>query len=157
MEQIRFDDHAALAARVGEPFSPYGEPLTITQEMIDQFAKLTHDEQWIHVDVERARTESPFKTTIAHGFFVLSLLPKLRVRSDWQVTGFGNVTNYGADKLRFISPVPAGSTVHARTRLAKVEPKAKGTLITEEIEISIVGSERPSLSYTMLMLYQPKA
>ncbi len=155
MIQIRFDDLAALGQRVGEEFSPYGEQLLITQEMIDRFADLTGDRQWIHVDVERARRESPFKTTIAHGFFILSLLPRLRVRSDLQLIGYGNVTNYGSDKLRFVSPVPAGSTVHARCRLVAAEAKPKGTLCTEEIEISVVGQPRPALSYLMLMLYQP--
>ena len=155
MIQIRFDDLAALGQRVGEEFSPYGEQLLITQEMIDRFADLTNDRQWIHVDVERARRESPFKTTIAHGFFILSLLPRLRVRSDLQLIGYGNVTNYGSDKLRFVSPVPAGSTVHARCRLVAAEAKPKGTLCTEEIEISVVGQPRPALSYLMLMLYQP--
>ena len=155
MIQIRFDDHAALQQRVGEDFSPFGDQLTITQDMIDRFAELTQDRQWIHVDVERARRESPFKTTIAHGFFVLSLLPKLRVRRDFELVGFGNVTNYGSDKLRFISPVPAGSTVHARCRLIGAEAKPKGTLCTEEIEIAVVAAPRPALSYLMLMLYQP--
>ena len=155
MIQIRFDDLAALGQRVGEELSPYGEQLLITQEMIDRFADLTGDRQWIHVDVERARRESPFKTTIAHGFFILSLLPRLRVRSDLQLIGYGNVTNYGSDKLRFVSPVPAGSTVHARCRLVAAEAKPKGTLCTEEIEISVVGQPRPALSYLMLMLYQP--
>lgn len=155
MIQIRFDDLAALSQRVGEEFSPYGDKVTITQEMIDRFADLSHDRQWIHVDVERARRESPFRTTIAHGFFVLSLIPKLRVRSDLQIIGYGNVTNYGSDKLRFISPVPAGSTVHARCRLVAAEAKPKGTLCTEEIEISVVDAARPALSYLMLMMYQP--
>jgi acyl dehydratase len=155
MIQIRFDDLAALGQRVGEEFSPYGEQLLITQEMIDRFADLTGDRQWIHVDVERARRESPFKTTIAHGFFILSLVPRLRVRSDLQLIGYGNVTNYGSDKLRFVSPVPAGSTVHARCRLVAAEAKPKGTLCTEEIEISVVGQPSPALSYLMLMLYQP--
>lgn len=155
MIQIRFDDLAALSQRVGEEFSPYGNKVTITQEMIDRFADLTHDRQWIHIDVERARRESPFRTTIAHGFFVLSLVPKLRVRSDFQIVGYGNVTNYGADKLRFISPVPAGSTVHARCRLLAAEAKPKGTLCTEEIEIGVVDAPRPALTYVMLMMYQP--
>lgn len=155
MIQIRFDDLAALTQRIGEEFSPYGEQVTITQDMIDRFADLTGDRQWIHLDVERARRESPFKTTIAHGFFVLSLAPRLRVRRDVELVGYGNVTNYGSDKLRFISPVPAGSTVHARCRLVGAEAKPKGTLCTEEIEIGVVGQPRPALSYLMLMLYQP--
>lgn len=157
MQKVRFDDLATLKQRVGEEFSPFGDQVTITQEMVNQFADLTLDHQWIHIDTERARRESPFKTTIVHGFFVLSLLPKLRVRKDIEIVGYGNIVNYGSDKLRFVSPVPAGSTVHARSRLIAVEQKPKGVLITEEIEIAVVGAERPALSYLMLMLYQPAA
>ncbi|HPH28450.1 MAG TPA: MaoC family dehydratase [Pseudomonadota bacterium] len=157
MQKVRFDDLATLKQRVGEEFSPFGDQVTITQEMVNQFADLTLDHQWIHIDTERARRESPFKTTIVHGFFVLSLLPKLRVRKDLEIVGYGNIVNYGSDKLRFVSPVPAGSTVHARSRLIAVEQKPKGVLITEEIEIAVVGAERPALSYLMLMLYQPAA
>ena len=157
MQKVRFDDLATLKQRVGEEFSPFGDQVTITQEMVNQFADLTLDHQWIHIDTERARRESPFKTTIVHGFFVLSLLPKLRVRKDMEIVGYGNIVNYGSDKLRFVSPVPAGSTVHARSRLIAVEQKPKGVLITEEIEIAVVGTERPALSYLMLMLYQPAA
>lgn len=155
MQQIRFDDVAALQARVGEPYSPWGQQVTITQDMINRFADVTIDHQWIHIDVERAQKESPLKTTIAHGFLVLSLLPHLRQRVDMQVVGYRNVLNYGADKLRFLSPVPAGSTVHARCRVVAIEAKPKGTLVTEEIEIAVVGMERPALTYTMLMLFQP--
>jgi acyl dehydratase len=157
MQKVRFDDLATLKQRVGEEFSPFGDQVTITQEMVNQFADLTLDHQWIHIDTERARRESPFKTTIVHGFFILSLLPKLRVRKDMEIVGYGNIVNYGSDKLRFVSPVPAGSTVHARSRLIAVEQKPKGVLITEEIEIAVVGAERPALSYLMLMLYQPAA
>ncbi|MBL8633120.1 MAG: MaoC family dehydratase [Myxococcales bacterium] len=155
MQEIRFDDVAALSQRVGEPWSPWGSEVTITQDMINRFADVTFDHQWIHIDVERAQKESPLKTTIAHGFFVLSLVPHLRQRTDMQVVGYRNVLNYGADKLRFISPVPAGSVVHARCRVVAVDAKPKGTLITEEIEIAVVGQERPALTYTMLMLFQP--
>ena len=114
--------------------------------MINKFAELTGDHQWIHVDVERCKRESPFKGTIAHGFLTLSLLPVLRAGSDYKVSGYGNATNYGSDKLRFVSPVPAGSKVHARARLVGVEPKPKGTQMTQEIAVHVVGSDRPALT-----------
>jgi len=123
--------------------------------MINKFAELTGDHQWIHVDVERAKRESPFKGTIAHGFLTLSLLPTLRSGSDHKIVGYGNATNYGADKLRFVSPVPAGSKVRARSRLVAVDGKPKGTQITTEIAVHVSGSERPALLYTMLVLYHP--
>lgn len=155
MQDIRFDDIDALNARASEEFGAFGEEVEITQDMINRFADLTGDQQWIHVDVERAKRESPFGQPIAHGFLTLSLLPRLRTPSDYRLVGFGNATNYGADKLRFISPVPAGSKVHARTRLVAAEAKPKGTQITQEIAVHIVGSDRPALIYTMLVLYHP--
>ncbi len=155
MQEIRFDDIDALRAHVSEEFGAFGEALEISQSMIDQFAELTGDHQWIHVDVERATRESPYGRTIAHGFLTLSLLPKLRTSSDYRIVGFGNATNYGADKLRFISPVPAGAKVHARSRLLAVEAKPKGTQVTQEIAVHVVGSDRPAISYTMLVLYHP--
>jgi acyl dehydratase len=156
MEEIRFDDLEALRAKVEDGFGPWSPPIEVTQEMINRFADVTGDHQWIHIDVERAKRESPFGTTIAHGFLTLSLLPKLGAGGAWRVTGFGNATNYGADKLRFVSPVPAGASVHARSRLLAVEGKPKGTQLTQEIHIHVVGNERPALTYEMLTLYHPK-
>lgn len=158
MEQIRYDDIEAWKRRVGEPWSPFGPQVTITQEMVNRFADVTGDNQWIHVDVERARRESPLGTTIVHGFFLVSLIPRLRLRQDLEVTGYGSILNYGADKLRFISPVPAGSTIHCRNRIYQADKKPKGVLVGEELEVSIVGqSERPALTYSMLYLYLPPA
>ena len=156
MQEIRFDDIAGLRAKISEEFGPWGEQLEVTQDMINKFAELTGDRQWIHIDVERARRESPFKTTIAHGFLTLSLLPRLRASAaEYQIAGYGNITNYGADKLRFVGPVPAGSTLHAHSRLVAVDAKPKGTQITQEIAVHVVGSDRPVLLYTMLLLYHP--
>src|SRR5262245_11798778 len=155
MEEIRFDDIAALNKHVSEEFGPWGPEVQVTQEMINKFAELTGDHQWIHVDVERCKRESPFKTTIAHGFLTLSLLPTLRAGGKFKVTGHGNATNYGADKLRFVSPVPAGSKLRARARLVAAEAKPKGTQITQEVAVHVAGSDRPALLYTMLVLYHP--
>jgi hypothetical protein len=155
MPEIRFDDVEGLRSKVSEQWGPWGPELEVTQEMIDKFADLTGDHQWIHVDVERAKRESPFKGTIAHGFLTLSLLPVLRTGADFKVTGYGNATNYGADKLRFVSPVRAGAKIHARSRLIGVEGKPKGTQVTNEIAVHVVGDERPALLYTMLVLYHP--
>jgi acyl dehydratase len=156
MQEIRFDDIEALNARASDEFGPFGKQIEVTQEMINQFADVTGDHQWIHVDVERAKKESPFGQPIAHGFLTLSLLPTLRAPTDYRIVGHGNATNYGADKLRFISPVPAGSKVHAHSRLIKAETKPKGTQVTEEIAVHVVGNDRPALLYTMIVLYHPK-
>ncbi|MBI4514394.1 MAG: MaoC family dehydratase [Deltaproteobacteria bacterium] len=157
MEEIRFDDLERLRAHVSEEFGAWGPEIEITQAMINQFAELTGDHQWIHVDVERCKRESPFKQPIAHGFLTLSLLPALRAAADFRIAGYGNVTNYGAEKLRFVSPVPAGSKVRARSRLAAVEAKPKGTQLTQEIAVHVAGNDRPALLYTMLLLYHPPA
>lgn len=155
MEEIRFDDLERLRSKISDTFGDWSEPLEVTQEMINGFAELTGDHQWIHVDVERARRESPFKGTIAHGFLTLSLLPRMRSRAGWGLTGFGNATNYGANKLRFVRPVPAGAKVHARSRLIGVETKPKGTQVTQEINVHVVGDDTPALIYEMVVLYHP--
>jgi hypothetical protein len=155
MQEIRFDDIEGLRSKIGDDFGPWGVEVEITQDMINRFADITGDHQWIHVDVERAKRESPFGGPIAHGFLTLSLLPALRVTAGFKIVGYGNITNYGADRLRFVSPVPAGSKVHARSRLVTIEPKPKGTQVTQEIAVHVVGNDRPALLYTMLMLYHP--
>jgi acyl dehydratase len=155
MESIRFDDIATLKSKISDSFGTWGPELTVTQDMINTFAELTGDHQWIHVDVERAKRESPFRQTIAHGFLTLSLIPVLRAGADNQIVGHGSATNYGADKLRFVSPVPAGARLHARSRLVAVETKPKGTQITQEINVHVVGNDKPALIYVMLVLYHP--
>ena len=156
MKEIRFDDIEALRAEVSDEFGPWGSELEVTQEMIHQFAELTGDRQWIHVDVERAKRESPFGAPVAHGFLTLSLLPALGGRASFRLVGFGNATNYGSDKLRFLSPVPAGSKIHARSRLVSVDATPKGTRVASEIAVHVVGNdERPALVYSSIILYHP--
>ena len=81
MEDIRFDDIAALKSKISDTFGDWSDPIEVTQDMINRFAELTGDHQWIHVDVERAKRESPFGGTIAHGFLTLSLLPAMRSKA----------------------------------------------------------------------------
>ena len=160
MAQVRFDDLETLSQHVSEEFGAWSEPIEVSQEMINGFADLTGDHQWIHVDVERAKKESPFGAPIAHGFLTLSLLPMMTAKDpgDFALTGFTNAVNYGSDKLRFLSPVPAGSKVHARMRLASATGTDKGTRIEREVAVHVVGSDRPALLYSMIVLYQgPKA
>lgn len=155
MEEIAFDDLAQLKTKISDTFGEWSEPIEVTQDMINRFADLTGDHQWIHVDVERAKRESPFKGTIAHGFLTLSLLPAMRSKADWKIAGYGNATNYGANKLRFVSPVPAGAKVQSHGRLIGVEAHPKGTQVTNEIAVHVVGSERPAVLYEMVVLYHP--
>jgi acyl dehydratase len=153
-DPIRFDDLDAINAVVSDEFGAFGDPLEVTQDMIQGFADLTGDHQWIHVDVDRARAESPFGAPIAHGFLTLSLLPKLSRTAGVAVSGHTNAVNYGAESLRFLSPVPSGSEVAARSRVVRAEAKSGGTLVTTEFEIRVVGAEKPALLYRMQVLYR---
>jgi acyl dehydratase len=153
METIRFDDVQKLRSKVSDQFGAWSAPIDVSQEKINQFADVTGDHQWIHIDVERAKRESPFKTPVAHGFLTLSLLPAFEIDDGWNVTGYRNVVNYGGNKLRFISPVPAGSKVHARRRVVAVEERPQGTQITQETHVHVVGQDRPALMYEGIFLY----
>ena len=155
MDEIRFDDIEGLQGRITDEYGGFGPSLEVTQEMINQFAELTGDRQWIHIDVEKARTESPFGGPIAHGFLTLSLLPQLRSADGVKIVGYGNAVNYGANKLRFLAPVPSGARIKSRSRLKSVEAKPKGTMITNEIEVGIDGQATPALVYEMVVLYNP--
>jgi acyl dehydratase len=153
--EYRFDDVDGMNAAASEEFGDWGREVEVTQDMINTFAELTGDRQWIHVDVERAKKESPFGGPIAHGFLTLALIPALNPR-DIDIVGHGNATNYGAGGLRFLAPVPAGSKVHARGRLVSAEARKNGTLVTTELAVHVVGNEKPSLLYNMQILYMPK-
>ena len=155
MQEIRFDDIAGLQDTIGEEFGPWGPEVEVSQEMINQFAELTGDRQWIHIDIERAQKESPFGGPIAHGFLTLSLVPNLHARAAYQVVGHGNATNYGSDGFRFLSPVPAGSKLHAHSRTIAAEAKPKRTVLTTETAIHVVGSDRPALIYKGLVMFNP--
>ena len=156
MEQIKFDDIEALKSKVSEEFGPWSDELQVTQEMIGEFADLSGDHQWIHVDVEKCKQMSPFGGPIAHGFLTLILMSRFkRPDPDYAIVGFGNAVNYGSNKLRFIAPVPAGSRIHSRSRLAGVEAKPKGTQVTMEMAVHVLGQNRPALVYELIVLYQP--
>ena len=114
---------------------------TVTQQMIDRFADLTDDHQWIHVDVERAKRESQFGTTIAHGFLTVSLLPSLSHQALDVRGNFKMRVNYGFNRLRFVSPVPAGARIRARFTAQKVTDNEVTWLVTVDVE----GSEKPAI------------
>jgi acyl dehydratase len=117
--------------------------LTIDQSQIDGFADATHDHQWIHVDVERAK-EGPFKTTIAHGFLTLSLLPTL-VSQTYRIEGVKMGVNYGLNRVRFTSPVPVGSKVRGSVELLDVADVDGGVQLTTKVTVELDGSQRPAL------------
>jgi len=155
MREIRFDDVEALRGHITDTYGEWGSQVEVTQSMIDAFAELTGDHQWIHVDVERARREGPFGTTIAHGFLTLSLLGRLRPPEPFAIVGHRNVLNYGSDGLRFLGPVRSGSRIQARQRLADVQARKNGTLVVHEIAVHPVGADKPALVYKSMVLYQP--
>ena len=129
--EFQFDDVDAMNAAASDEFGDWGPEIEVTQEMINGFAELTGDRQWIHIDVERAKKESPFGGPIAHGFLTLALVPKLNPGSV-RIVGHGNATNYGAGGLRFLAPVPAGSKLHGRTRLVTAEARKNGMIYLQE-------------------------
>jgi acyl dehydratase len=118
--------------------SPWME---IEQDRIDLFAKATEDFQWIHVDKQRA-AQSPFGTTIAHGFLTLSMLPKL-TETSFTLSDRTMGINYGLNKLRFTSPVPAGSKIRARFTLNKVDPIEGGVQTTWNVVVEREGGDKP--------------
>ena len=116
----------------------------VDQERINAFAEATGDHQWIHVDPERCRAESPYGTTIAHGFLTISLLPMLAA----QLLEFRNISarlNYGLNKLRFTGPVPAGSRVRLQQKIKDVQDRDDGSVqMTGEVIIELEGAEKPA-------------
>jgi acyl dehydratase len=132
-----------LLQHVGRELGP-SDWMTVDQTMIDKFAEATGDHQWIHVDVERARKEMPDGKTIAHGYLTLSLVPRLAATL-MRVKKRSRGVNYGSNKVRFITPVQAGTRIRLRQRIAKVEEIPGGVRITSEMTVEIEGQARPAL------------
>jgi acyl dehydratase len=125
----------------------------IDQSRINAFADATGDHQWIHVDAERAKAQSPFKTTIAHGFLTLSLLPHLASEAVTVRGDFKMGINYGLNRLRFVSPVPSGSKARARFTLQSVEEVSGGIQIIWSVTVEIEGGQKPALAAEWLVRY----
>jgi len=130
------------------------EWVVVDQARIDAFAACTGDQQWIHVDVERARRESPFGGTIAHGYLTLSLLASLGMDLGLIPPDAAAGLNYGLDKVRFITPVKAGARVRSRVTLVAVENKGGGRVMIKTANVlEIEGEEKPALlAETLAML-----
>ncbi len=138
------DNPRDLAQHTGQEFtSDYW--VAVDQAMIDGFAEATGDDQWIHVDVERARREMPGGVTIGHGYLTLSLLPRL-IRRIYRVANQGRSLNYGANRIRFTNPVQSGARLRLRLTFKAVEPvDDDGARITAECVVEIEGEDRPAL------------
>lgn len=118
--------------------------IAIDQERINAFADATDDHQWIHVDIERARTESPYRTTIAHGFLTLSLIPALS-KDNYRVENAKMGINYGLNKVRFLAPVLLGSRIRLRSELIdakKVDETTVDLVVRQTVELD--GSDKPA-------------
>lgn len=137
-EVLSFDEYAA---RVGREI---GVSIwrTISQEDVDDFARLTGDDQWIHVDPARAAS-GPFGATIAHGYLTLALIPHL-LTTVYRLTGVRSRINFGLNRVRFPAPVPVGSRVRARVRLLELTPRGDDLQAVSEVVIEIEGSDRPA-------------
>jgi acyl dehydratase len=133
----------ALKTLVGQEIA-VTDWFNVTQQRIQQFADATLDHQWIHVDVERACRESPFKAPIAHGFLTLSLLPHFMHQALEIKHGIRLGVNYGLNRVRFVSPVRAGSNVRARIVLQSLKDVPNGMEAVFNVTIEVEGGEKPS-------------
>jgi acyl dehydratase len=142
------DIKSAVGTEVG-----VSEWFEITQDRIDKFAEATCDEQWIHVDQARAKLELPGGKTIAHGLLSLSLAPMF-IRSVMGLKGLANTLNYGADRIRYLAPVPAGSRLRARTSIAEAEEvPPDGLRVSYRLIIEIDGGQRPACVAELIALH----
>lgn len=151
MSKIVIGSHDDFARFLGKEIG-VSDYVTVTQEQINKFAESTHDHQWIHTDPERAKTESPFKNTIAHGYLSLSLLPYL-----WgnlaEVRNVKLLVNYGIEKLKFGQPVLVNSRVRARVWLHTINNLRGITKVQMKIRLEIEGCAKPAFDTILTFLY----
>ena len=155
MTDINYKDQDALNALVTEEFSDWSNKVLIDQTLINQYAELSGDDMWLHVDVERCAKESPFGSTIAHGFLILSLISKMTSGPSpiGDITGFGHMMNYGSDKLRFLGAVPVNSEIHSRSRIKEIDVSEHKTKVVMETHVHAVGSDKPALIYELMFVF----
>src|SRR5947209_18321090 len=144
-----FDDiKSAIGAEIG-----VSDWIEITQARIDMFAQATCDEQWIHIDQDRAKAELPGGKTIAHGLLSLSLAPMF-IRSVMALKGLKSTLNYGADRIRYLAPVPAGSRLRGRTAIAEAEEvPPNGLRVNYRGVIEMEGGQRPACVAELIALH----
>lgn len=140
----RVIDVAELPGLVGQVVG-VSDWFTVTQERINAFAEVTEDRQWIHCDADRARAESPYGTTIAHGFLTLSLLSHLLAQAVRVNGPFSRIINYGLNRVRFPAAVPAGGRVRARCTLQAAEPVPGGLQVTWAVMVECDGQPKPAM------------
>ena len=149
MAQTTVEGIEGVQSLVGQQLG-YSDWVEITQEMVNQFADATGDHQWIHVDPERAKRESPFGGPIAHGYLTLSLLPSL-IPQIVEITGFRMGVNYGTEKVRFPSPVPVGSRVRAGATMQSATPFDGGVQMDLAVTMEVEGASKPGMAATVVL------
>ena len=150
---IAIPDLERLRSLVGQEVAT-SEWIVVTQERIDAFADATDDHQWIHVDREKAAVESPYGTTIAHGFLTLSLMSAL-MRNAISIGGLRLAINYGANRVRFVSAVPAGARIRARIVLMSVQDVEDGVQSMWNVTVEREAVDKPCLVAEWLVRYYP--
>ena len=152
MTTLTVEGPEELLQHVGRELGP-SDWMTVEQSMIDKFAEATGDHQWIHVDADRAKAESPYGATVAHGFLTLSLIPKLS-KDTYRVDNAKMGVNYGLNRVRFLAPVTAGSRIRVRSELAgadKVNDNAVNLTVRHTLEIE--GSDKPAAVVELIARY----
>ena len=143
---------STLSDNIGHDFG-WSDPIVVTQDMINGFADVTGDHQWIHVDVEKATKHGPFGGPVAHGFLTLSLLAAATETAGVAPSDAKMVVNYGLGSVRFPGPVPSGASVRAQFKLVGVEPKGPGTqLMKLEATLQADGADKPSVVAELLAM-----
>ncbi len=148
MAQTTVDGIEGVQGLVGQHLG-YSDYVAVTQEQVNQFAEATGDHQWIHVDVERAKKESPFGGPVAHGYLTLSLIPSL-LPQIVEISGFRMGVNYGTEKVRFPSPVPVGSRVRAGATLASATPFDGGIAMNMDVTVEVEDQTKPAMVATVV-------
>ncbi|QTE23373.1 MaoC family dehydratase [Polaribacter cellanae] len=154
MKPLEFENFKEFKAMIGKQL-PVGNWYTVTQEMINDFANATLDKQWIHVDENRAKTASPFKSTIAHGFMSVAMISKL-LEDLFLIKNIKMGLNYGLNKVRFPNPVPVNSQLRMLAEVKEIEDlENNGIKITFSCLIEIKGQEKPAcVAEFLCVLYE---
>jgi acyl dehydratase len=154
MKPLEFENFSAFKLMLGKKL-PIGNWYTITQEMITDFANATLDKQWIHIDEERAAKDSPFKTTVAHGFMSVAMISRL-LEEVFTIKSVKMGLNYGLNKVRFPNPVPVNSALRMLTSVKEIEDlDNNGIKVTFSCTIEIKGQEKPAcVAEFIAALYQ---
>lgn len=131
--------------------------VTVTQEMVTKFAEATRDLEWMHIDVERSRRESPYGGTIVQGFLAMSLIIEWLHERGFASADFDHALNYGAERVRFTSVMPTGCRLRGRFTLAGVTPRREGQLVKLRCVVELEGSEKPAVVMDWLTFWIPRA